>query len=88
MQDIPQLATPHSPIVNFISAASESRYLIMVESMGHQGLSALLFDGLNWRRIDSPSTLPYVYYDFGETDTERFILVHKWVFMKYFLMPV
>ena len=71
MQDIPQLASPQSPIINFISAASEGRYLIVVESMGYQGSSALIFDGRSWRRIDSPSsTLAYAY---SETD----IVIHN-----------
>ena len=63
MQDIPQVATPRSPI---ISAASEGRYLIVVRSMGRQQVSALIFDGLNWKRIDSPSSTPT--YAYGETE--------------------
>ena len=60
MQDIPQLATSiQSPIINFISAASEGKYLIVVESMGYQGLSALIFDGLGWKRIDSTPGYAY-----------------------------
>ena len=60
MQDIPQLATSiQSPIIDSISAASEGKYLIVVESMGYQGLSALIFDGLGWKRIDSTPGYAY-----------------------------
>ena len=66
MKDIQQLAAPQSPIIDFISAASEGKYLIVVESlMGYQGLSVLIFDGRDWRRIDN-TLAEYVY--FGETD--------------------
>ena len=60
MQDIPQLShtyTPQSraPIIKFISATSEGNYLVVVESMRYQGLSILLYNGQDWRRIDIPS---------------------------------
>ena len=75
MQDIPQLATSiQSPVIDFISAASEGKYLIVVESMGYQGLSALIFDGLDWKRIDSLSIIDSIpAYSYGETD----IIIHN-----------
>ena len=68
MQDIPQLAHTHeSPIINFISAASEGKYLVVVQSKGYQGMTVLLFDGKEWRTRDIPSSPPESAY--GETDT-------------------
>ena len=67
MQDIPQLAHTHeSPIINFVSAASEGNYLVVIESMGHHGLSMLLFNGQEWRRIDMFGSVPS--YAYGEAD--------------------
>ena len=67
MQDIPQLShTPQSPIIKFISASSEGEYLVVVESMRYQGVSILLYNGRDWRRIDIPSSSPS--YAHGETD--------------------
>ena len=67
MQDIPQLAhTRESPIINFISAASKGKYLIVVQSKEYQGMSILLFDGKEWRKRDIPISPPESAFD--ETD--------------------
>ena len=67
MQDIPQLDhTQQSPIINFISAASEGNYLVVIESMGYHGLSMLLFNGQDWKRIDMLGSVPS--YAYGEAD--------------------
>jgi hypothetical protein len=72
MHGIPQVThTIESPIINFISATSEGKYLIIVISMRYQGMTVLLFDGEEWKKIDIPSRPPESAY--GETD----IIIHN-----------
>ena len=71
MHNIPQVAhmIAEPPIVNFISAASEGKYLIIVVSMGYQGMAVLLFDGQEWKKSIAPPESAY----YGETD----IIIHN-----------
>jgi hypothetical protein len=72
--DIPQvvpLTGIESPIVNFISATGEGKYLIIVVSMRYQRMTVLLFDGQKWEKRDIPSSPPESAY--GETS----VIIHN-----------
>ena len=74
MHNIPQQAhTLESPVINFISATSEGKYLIIVVSKGYRGMAVLVFDGQEWRIRDTmiPSRSPESAY--GETD----VIIHN-----------
>ena len=73
MHDIPQVThATESSIINFLSATSEGKYLIIVVSLRYdQGIAVLLFDGQEWKKSDFPSGLPATAY--GKTD----VLIHN-----------
>ena len=72
MHDIPQVAhTIESPMLSFVSATSEGKYLIIIVSLRYQGIAVLLFDGQDWKKKDIPSSPPETAY--GETD----VLIHS-----------